>query len=112
MTPTTTSRELSADDLYLFAEGTHGRLADKLGAHPHDAGTSFAVWAPNAEGVSVVGAFNGWNVEADPLSPVRSSGIWSGDVGSARPGHAYKFHIRSRLAEYRVDKADPFAFHA
>jgi 1,4-alpha-glucan branching enzyme len=112
MTPTTTSRELSADDLYLFAEGTHGRLADKLGAHPHAAGTSFAVWAPNAEGVSVIGDFNGWNVEADPLSPVRSSGIWSGDVVSARPGHAYKFHIRSRHAGFRVDKADPFAFHA
>jgi 1,4-alpha-glucan branching enzyme len=112
MTRTTTSHELSADDLYLFAEGTHGRLANKLGAHPHAAGTSFAVWAPNAESVSVIGDFNGWNVEADALSPVRSSGIWAGDVGGARPGHAYKFHIRSRHAGYLVDKADPFAFHA
>jgi 1,4-alpha-glucan branching enzyme len=112
MTRTTTDHELTADDLYLFAEGTHGRLAEKLGAHPHADGTSFAVWAPNAEGVSVIGDFNGWDVEADPLSPVRSSGIWSGEVGGAQPGHAYKFHVRSRHGGYRVDKADPFAFRA
>jgi 1,4-alpha-glucan branching enzyme len=112
MTRTTTGPELTADDLYLFAEGTHGRLADKLGAHPHAAGTSFAVWAPNAEGVSVIGDFNGWDAASDPLSPVRSSGIWSGDVEGARPGHTYKFHVRSRHAGYRADKADPFAFHA
>src|SRR5919106_2291069 len=112
MTGTTVHRALTEDDLYLFAEGTHGRLAEKLGAHPHAGGTSFAVWAPNAEGASVIGDFNGWDASAHPLSPVRSSGIWSGLVEEARPGHTYKFHIRSRHAGYQVDKADPFAVHA
>ena len=60
----------------------------------------------------MIGDFNGWNSGADRLSPVRSSGIWSGDVDGARPGHGYKFHIRSRHGGYRVDKADPFAFHS
>jgi 1,4-alpha-glucan branching enzyme len=103
---------LSADDVYLFAEGTHGRLAEKLGAHPGPDGASFAVWAPNAEYVSVAGDFNGWDPEAHALEPVWSSGIWAGHVDDARSGQVYKFHIRSRHAGYRVDKADPFAFHA
>jgi 1,4-alpha-glucan branching enzyme len=107
-----TTNDLTADDLYLFAEGTHGRLAEKLGAHVRADGTSFAVWAPNAERVSVIGDFNGWNAESHPLEPVRSSGIWSTHVEEARAGQTYKFHIRSRLAGYRVDKADPFAFRA
>ena len=104
--------DLTADDLYLFAEGTHGRLATKLGAHVGPDGTSFAVWAPNAERVSVIGDFNGWNAESHPLEPVRSSGIWSGSVEGVHAGETYKFHIRSRHADYRVDKADPFAFRS
>jgi len=112
MTGTTIHRAMTADDLYLFAEGTHGRLAGKLGAHPHPDGTSFAVWAPNAEHVSVVGDFNGWDTESDPLEPVHSSGIWSGRVGGAHAGDVYKFHIRSRHAGFHVDKADPFAVRA
>jgi len=107
-----TTPDLTADDLYLFAEGTHGGLASKLGAHPGPDGTSFAVWAPNAEGVSVIGDFNGWDTGSDPLEPVASSGIWSGRVEGAHEGQTYKFHIRSRFAGYRVDKADPFAFRA
>ncbi len=103
---------LSADDLYLFAEGTHDRLASKLGAHPGPDGTGFAVWAPNAEFVSVVGDFNGWDPEAHPLEPVASSGIWAAEVGGAGRGQVYKFHVRSRYGGYRVEKADPFAFHA
>jgi 1,4-alpha-glucan branching enzyme len=102
--------DLTADDLYLFAEGTHGRLASKLGAHLRPDGTSFAVWAPNAERVSVIGDFNGWDPGSDPLEPVASSGIWSGRVEGSHEGQTYKFHIRSRFAGYRVDKADPFAF--
>jgi 1,4-alpha-glucan branching enzyme len=109
---TTIHQALTADDLYLFAEGTHGRLAEKLGAHPDPDGTSFAVWAPNAERVSVVGDFDGWNSDAHPLEPVRSSGIWSGRVEGVQTGDVYKFHIRSRHGGFRVDKADPFAFHA
>ena len=107
-----TADDLTADDLYLFAEGTHGQLAAKLGAHVRADGTSFAVWAPNAERVSVIGDFNGWNAESHPLEPVRSSGIWSTHVEGALAGQTYKFHIRSRHAGYRVNKADPFAFRA
>jgi 1,4-alpha-glucan branching enzyme len=103
---------LTADDLYLFGEGTHGRLAEKLGAHPDADGTSFAVWAPNAEHVSVVGDFDGWDPEAHRLEPVRTSGIWSGRVEGVRTGDIYKFHVRSRHAGHHVDKADPFAFLA
>ncbi|HEX6399238.1 MAG TPA: 1,4-alpha-glucan branching protein GlgB [Actinomycetota bacterium] len=109
MARTAAPHRLSGDDLYLFGEGTHARLADKLGAHPGPHGTTFAVWAPNAEHVSVVGDFNGWDPDTDPLEPVGSSGIWAGAVAGAAPGQVYKFHVRSRVGRYRVDKADPFA---
>ena len=112
MSPTAVAHALTDEDLYLFGEGTHSRLADKLGAHPHDDGTSFAVWAPNADRVAVIGDFNGWDRDADPLEPVRSSGIWAGTVAGARPGHVYKFHVRSRQTGRTTEKADPFAFHA
>jgi 1,4-alpha-glucan branching enzyme len=112
VTGTAVHRALTADDLCLFGEGTHGRLAEKLGAHAHPDGTSFAVWAPNAEQVSVVGDFNGWNTGSDLLVPVQSSGIWAGRVDGAHTGNVYKFHIRSRHAGFHVDKADPFAFRS
>ncbi len=103
-------------DVYLFNEGTHFRLYDKLGAHPltveGSAGTHFAVWAPNAERVSVMGDFNGWNPSSHPLRPRASSGLWEGFVPSIRAGALYKYHFQSRYKDYRVDKADPFAFHA
>ena len=71
---------LSEEDLYLFAEGTHSRLYEKLGAHVMKAddteGTYFAVWAPNAERVSVVGDFNGWDRKAHPLTRRGTCGIW------------------------------------
>ncbi|HEX9235707.1 MAG TPA: 1,4-alpha-glucan branching protein GlgB [Actinomycetota bacterium] len=101
---------MTPDDLYLFSEGTHARLFEKLGAHPADGGTHFAVWAPNAEAVSVMGDFDGWDPQAHPLNPSQSSGIWEGFVKGPGPGAVYKFHVRSRHGGYRVDKADPFAF--
>lgn len=108
--------ELSGDDIYLFNEGSHVRLYRKLGAHPiHEDGTTacrFSVWAPNAEWVSVVGDFNGWDPDTHLLEPVGDSGIWSGVVSGAEPGHRYKYRIASREGGYRVDKADPFAFRA
>jgi len=110
-------RRLSPDDLHLFNEGTHYRLYEKLGAHlvteSGKQGVRFAVWAPNAEHVSVVGNFNDWNTGATPLRPEGASGIWSGFVEGLRKHAVYKFHVRSRAhAGYAVNKADPFAFTA
>lgn len=113
-TPARTSL-ITDHDVYLFREGSHGRLYHKLGAHlgtvQGTAGTHFAVWAPNAEAVSVVGDFNQWDPSAHPLA-VRAdgSGIWEGFVPKVAPGSAYKFRIRSRFNQYQVDKGDPFAF--
>jgi 1,4-alpha-glucan branching enzyme len=105
---------LTDEDLFLFNEGTHCRLYEKLGAHPTNAGgesgTSFAVWAPNAEAVSVIGDFNGWDRRSHGLRPRGSSGIWEGFIGGVGPGALYKYFIVSRHGGYRVEKADPFAF--
>ena len=106
---------LTGDDLYLFNEGSHFRLYEKLGAHPltarGDAGTLFSVWAPAAEQVYVMGEFNGWHKTSHPLGSKGSSGIWEGFVPGLGEGAPYKFHIASRFHGYRVDKADPFAFY-
>jgi len=107
---------LTDDDLYWFNEGTHARLGQKLGAHLRTVdgvdGAVFAVWAPNADRVSVVGDFNAWDPGAHRLAPRSSSGIWEGFVPDAAAGARYKFHIESRYNGYRVDKADPFGtFH-
>lgn len=100
-------------DLHLFNEGTHYRLYSKLGAHvlhSEDApAVSFAVWAPNAHYVSVIGDFNDWNVHANPLNARAHSGIWEGVVRGIGPGSLYKYHIASRYHGYTVNKADPFA---
>jgi 1,4-alpha-glucan branching enzyme len=107
--------QLTDDDLHLFNEGTQYRLYDKLGAHPARVGgvegTSFAVWAPDAEAVSVIGDFNAWNRRRHPLHPRGSSGIWEGFVPGVGEGTLYKYSIRSRHGAYRVDKTDPLAFH-
>jgi 1,4-alpha-glucan branching enzyme len=106
---------LTEQDIYLFRQGTHCRLYEKLGAHTltHGGvrGTHFALWAPNAESVSVIGDFNGWNNTTHPLQ-VRpdGSGIWEGFISGVGPGALYKYHLRSRFHGYRVDKTDPFAF--
>jgi 1,4-alpha-glucan branching enzyme len=106
---------LTDDDLYLFNEGSHLRLYEKLGAHPMatDAseGTYFAVWAPDARQVSVMGDFNDWDKTSHPLRPKGRSGIWEGFVPGVGKGALYKFHIMSRHKGYRADKADPFAVY-
>jgi 1,4-alpha-glucan branching enzyme len=106
---------LTSEDLHWFNEGTHSRLFEKLGAHlagsGNDAGTHFAVWAPNAEYVSVVGDFNDWDPGAARLGSRQASGIWEGFLPRIGHGALYKFHVASRHGGYRADKTDPFAFH-
>jgi 1,4-alpha-glucan branching enzyme len=104
---------LSPDDLFLFNEGSHLRLYDKLGSHPGTqdgvAGFHFAVWAPNADYVSVVGDFNAWDRGRNRLFPVGSSGVWAGFIPHAKPGMCYKYHIASP-GGFTGEKCDPFAF--
>jgi 1,4-alpha-glucan branching enzyme len=102
-------------DLHLIGEGTHHELYQRLGAHPIRLngveGTRFAVWAPNARRVSVVGDFNGWDERAAPMR-LRPGGVWELFLPGVRPGALYKYAILSWNGEYRVLKADPFAFAA
>src|SRR5215510_10671444 len=95
---------LSESDLHFFNEGTHSRLYEKLGAHPLivDAtrGTYFAVWAPDAVQVFVMGDFNDWRKDSHPLQPRGQSGIWEGFIAEVEGGVVYKYHIRSRHAGY------------
>ena len=105
----------TGDDTYLFNEGSHYRLHQKLGAHPLSVdgvdGTYFAVWAPDARQVFVMGDFNGWDKTCHPLCSRGQSGIWDGFVPGVGKGALYKYHIVSRYRGYRVDKADPFAVY-
>ncbi len=107
---------LSDQDFYLFNEGSHYRIYEKLGSHPMtidgQAGTCFGVWAPNAREVSVVGDFNRWNGQAHRLAPRGSSGIWEGFLPGIGKGTLYKFHIVSQHNGHVGDKADPVGiFH-
>jgi 1,4-alpha-glucan branching enzyme len=105
---------LTDDDLYLFNEGSHLKLYDKLGSHPMvvdgEAGVCFGVWAPNAREVTVIGDFNQWDKSSHPLRPRGNSGIWEGFIPGLGPGTVYKYHIVSHHLGYRVDKADPYGF--
>jgi 1,4-alpha-glucan branching enzyme len=105
---------LTKDDLYLFNEGTHNRLYTKLGAHARTTsgvdGTNFALWAPNAERISLIGDFNDWQPGATELHATGGSGIWEVFVPGLGRGARYKYRIESRYQGFRVDKADPFGF--
>jgi 1,4-alpha-glucan branching enzyme len=100
-------------DLYLFNEGRHRRLWDVMGAHPrtHEGveGTAFAVWAPNAKAVRVVGDWNFWDGRMHPMRELGSSGVWELFVPGAGPGARYKYEIVA-ADEHLILKADPFAF--
>ena len=103
-------------DIYLFRQGNHFRLYEKLGSHVMEvdgvSGTYFALWAPNARSISVMGDFNGWDTRSHPLSARwDGSGIWEGFVPGVGSGAIYKYHIVSRYRNYQADKGDPFAFH-
>src|SRR4051794_13406126 len=89
---------LTGHDLYLFREGTHARLYEKLGAQYAGGATHFSVWAPNAQSVALVGDFNGWDPRAHPMRNSGDSGIWQVRVPEAKPGSLYKFHIVSKHA--------------
>jgi 1,4-alpha-glucan branching enzyme len=103
----TTGATIGELDLHLFNEGTHRRLWEVLGPQfVETGGVRFAVWAPNARGVRVVGDWNGWS--GDVLAPVGSSGIWSSTVDAAGPGHHYKFDVTG-VDGRTVRKADPMA---
>jgi 1,4-alpha-glucan branching enzyme len=107
---------LTAEDFYLFNEGSHYRIYEKMGAHVVESkgtkGTVFSVWAPNAREVSVVGNFNGWNPQSHRLQPRGSSGIWEGFIAGLDKGTMYKFHIESTQLGYHIEKADPVALFA
>jgi 1,4-alpha-glucan branching enzyme len=93
-------------DIWLARAGRHEELWSKLGAHLVEGGVRFAVWAPNARYVSVVGDWNDWDTAADVLQPVDETGIWEGVVPGATEGQRYKFQLDGR------EKADPLAFEA
>jgi 1,4-alpha-glucan branching enzyme len=106
---------LTSQDIYHFREGTHFRAYEKLGAHPaapdRPRDTRFAVWAPNAAAVSVIGDFNHWQRGRHRLAARSdSSGIWEGVIEGIGPGALYKYHIVSRHGDHAVDKSDPYAF--
>ncbi|MET3960685.1 1,4-alpha-glucan branching enzyme [Marmoricola sp. OAE513] len=102
--------ELGDLDLYLIGEGRHHRLWEALGAHPYDGGTRFAVWAPNAREVRLVGDFNGWDRATMPMARRDGSGIWELDVTGARPGARYKYVVAGADGVW-TDRADPMAVH-
>jgi 1,4-alpha-glucan branching enzyme len=100
-------------DLHLFNEGTHRRLWEKLGAHPMTVdgvqGVAFAVWAPTAQRVSVIGDFTNWDGRVYPMRVLGSSGVWELFIPEIHAGALYKYEILTRHGDIRV-KTDPFAF--
>ena len=99
-------------DLHLMGEGTHARAYEKLGAHVVPDGVEFAVWAPNAESVAVIGDFNDWEPDANPMAAIGGSGNWELFVPGIKPAARYKYAIVSKVDDYKVDKADPYGFAA
>jgi 1,4-alpha-glucan branching enzyme len=113
--PDSFAAALGEIDLHLFGEGKHERIYEKLGAHPikHEgvAGVSFAVWAPSARALSVVGNFNGWDGSRNPMRRLEQSGVWETFVPDLRPGDLYKYEIHAPGFPTFL-KADPYAFYA
>ena len=107
-------RVITEYDVYLFSQGKHTRIYDKLGAHLMrigDAdGVHFAVWAPNAERVSVVGDFNAWDGRLHPMRRLGPTGVWEIFIPGLPEGERYKFEIRSSLHGELLLKTDPFGF--
>ena len=116
MTLPTSSRIFSDADAHYLREGTHARLYQSLGCHlgpGADSGAHFAVWAPNAASVSVIGDWNGWQAGADVLQPRDdSTGVWEGHCPGAHHGAAYKYRIVSQQGGQVLEKADPLALYS
>ncbi|HWR59092.1 MAG TPA: 1,4-alpha-glucan branching protein GlgB [Thermodesulfovibrionales bacterium] len=115
MGPEEKRRVLTEFDLHLMGEGSHYKKYEKLGSHVMEIdgvrGVHFAVWAPNAKKVSVIGDFNNWNAGTHPMYSLGQSGIWEIFVPGIGEGSRYKFEIRSKLNKHIAQKADPFAFY-
>ncbi|MBX6313622.1 MAG: 1,4-alpha-glucan branching protein GlgB [Isosphaeraceae bacterium] len=109
-------RVLTDFDLHLLGEGTHYKSYERLGAHlrVHEGirGVHFAVWAPNAQRVSVIGNFNHWDGRRHPMRSLGPTGIWEIFIPDLTQGEVYKFEIKSRYHGYLVEKADPYGFYA
>ena len=106
---------LTEADRYVFGQGSHYEIYDKLGAHLTTVdgrkGVHFAVWAPNAVDVRVVGDFNGWNAAEGGMNLLGTSGIWETFIPDAKQWDMYKFAIQTRDGRILM-KADPYAYHA
>ncbi|HMA35837.1 MAG TPA: 1,4-alpha-glucan branching enzyme, partial [Chloroflexia bacterium] len=106
---------LTEYDLYLIGQGTHHRTYEKLGAHVREVGgvrgVHFAVWAPNARTVSVIGHFNNWDSRVYPMRRHPAQGLWEIFLPGLGEGEAYKYAMRSQFNEYRAEKADPYGFY-
>ncbi len=101
---------LSDFDLHLHSEGNHHHIYDCLGAHPREKGVHFAVWAPNAQRVSVIGDFNAWNGCQHPMQNRGNAGIWELFVPDLTPGTLYKYEIKAQNGDI-FTKSDPYAFY-
>ena len=113
--PSTVEYWLTDFDRYLFGSGNHWKLYEKLGAHPRKVkdqqGVNFALWAPNAQSIQVVGDFNQWDGRAHPMHKQSPSGVWELFVPNVQAGMNYKYRVRS-LDGRVIDKADPLAFYS
>lgn len=107
---------LSDYDIYLFGQGRHQEIYEKLGAHPREIdgvkGINFAVWAPNCYKVAVVGEFNHWDSRTHAMENRGGIGIWEIFIPNIDVGTAYKYEVRSHNQGYRAQKADPYGFYA
>jgi 1,4-alpha-glucan branching enzyme len=105
---------LSDMDLHLLVEGKHYKSYEKMGAHEIESygtkGTHFAVWAPNAQDVSVIGDWNNWKSGENEMMQRQGNGIWEAFVPGVRHGMLYKYAIHSQYRDFRTEKADPYAF--